>query len=134
MVCGSREAGLARRGPNVGRVESEKTCRFFSDAHYDPDSGLAVRPLRALDKSCGGDGLCAPHVSTAVSNRQRVEEQEVPQVSAERRRALAGDGFDEQQPPAHRPYIPAAAACSAMIILAQEKSPAAEFNHHSMLT
>ena len=121
-------------GPHTGGRMSGKKSRFFPDAHCGTDRGLAVRPLRPSDAAFHTAAHALWNEPLDVLNSQRGEEQHAPECSAERRRALAGAGCDEQQSPSPRPCIPAAAACSAMITLAQVKSPAAEFNHHSMLT
>ena len=61
--------------------------------------GPTVRPLRALDKMCAAHESCAAHISGAVSNRERAEEQVVQNQRRESRRSFADAGWEQQQSP-----------------------------------
>ena len=73
---------------------SENSDRFFSDTRFGTNRGPTVHPLRALDKMCAAHESCAAHISTALSNRERAETQEVQQVNVQRRRSLADDRLE----------------------------------------
>ena len=113
---------------------SEKSDRFFSDTRFGTNRGPTVHPLRAIDEMCAAHESCAAHISGAVSIRQRAEKQEVQQVNVQRRRFLADDGLDDQQPQSRRPCFAAAAMCSAVIMLTYMKPTALKIQHQSMLT
>ena len=66
-------------------VESEKTCRFFSDTRFGTNRDAAVRPLCLINSVCASDDQWLAHTPTAVTKLERAEEQHVPQFSVVRR-------------------------------------------------
>ena len=93
----------ARRVPNVGSPNLRNSVDFFSDTRSDPDADAAVHPLRPADGSYSRPSRDEEYEPGAVSNRDRAEDQEGSPHTVQRRRFLADDGLDDQQPQSHSP-------------------------------
>ena len=85
--------------PKCRCSRSGKFCRFVPDAHCGTNRDAAVHPLRPGDGACPRHRYCRGHATGAVSNRRRVEEQEVQKCTAQRKRPLADDELADHMPP-----------------------------------
>ena len=138
QAAGARWLSLGRRF-GVLFLHDHRASRFCVRRAllYHPRRNLPSmsRPLRALDEMCATraqrtfiqSGLNPPN---ALKNRRYTT------VNVQRRRVLADDGLDGQQPQSRLPCFAAAAMCSAVIMLTRNcRNPTAlEIQHQSMLT
>ena len=85
---------------------SENRDRFFSDSRLGTDADATVRPLHAETLAIPRPRRCRGIAPSAISDRQRAEEQLVLNQRRESRRSLDDDGLDGLVPPvafpAHR--------------------------------